>query len=594
MTGPRLPALVQSQFRLPAVPQPLVPKAVAGAVQPCPEEGRDSSYLPCDARLLRIAQKGKKETQVVSCTTSARDDPSLDYAQRELLDGADLLLECVADYRTLGLFGYDKPKTEIEDKTHAVLVLTGETMPACPHGRHETLRVIIDGVDEKKLPLFQTNEAISLLAPDLDRGGFSVLGYAWPFGDQRRRAIRVHLDSCGLRPGQNPVRSLSGRVLIWPKEHWQISWKIPALRSREISGGNYQQFGEKAGTVSESAYKEASGWGASRTEMAYEQSTRVSDRERVTSDKFSASSNFKSYSGETELTTRDGQMSVKRTETATISAGPLAEKEWTATSETGEPTEVTSGWKVKPVIILKQNENELEVTEILNTVLQMAQQFRKFSEDFCDCIPKLGFWVECSAAFMAGEISGVWGMEPAKAASHARIWQAERFFKFKIDIQLLDVKAKAFFGLKIAWGKFGKWALLNIEVGAFAEFEATASVKADFHEWTRSGKAVKAEGKISAKGGARGTAHLLGIGYDSERSLTMPGEIEADLTVGGDAFLSVSGKIRFKRFIIVLKASGPFHEERDGSFLAPKGKGDLWNKEFCWPKGRDKVGEITT
>lgn len=220
-------ALMPQQAQAPA----LAPSTTTGVVQPC--SLNPSHYLPCDVITLKMDHLPQTRAdgiaESVSCFQAASRDPSLSQAFKDLLDGADLLLQVVADRKT-GAVG-EKEST----LRHARIALSGELAPECTYGLHQSGTYVIQ--KEAKSGTFaasSSNPPISLLALPID-GVLDKLISLWPFGSGQHSSMWVELASCGVRGGSAAVGTLRGRVEIFPNDKIEIFLRIPPYSKQSQS-----------------------------------------------------------------------------------------------------------------------------------------------------------------------------------------------------------------------------------------------------------------------------------------------------------------------------------------------------------------------
>ena len=483
----------------------------------CGQPSPKTSYVPCDVEHLLL--KNTTDDQEIGCIVEAHYDTSLSARQREKMNGADLLLECLADYEND--YG-DKPSKKVN------LQIEAKTAPDCALQQHPLLTAKPiqnrDLVDKDHEVVIGSLAPISILAPSTRRGGSAHnkgwLAKFWNFNfNDRVKIYEVRVESCGVRPNADPVGNLTGRVLIYPNESWKLTLNIPAFKTiSKTKSGSLSLSKDGWSKERASSNSSTSGWG--RTGSSYAQSSTSNSKESLSTESASYTDDW-STSGFSETSGTKGETayySEKETETHRTAWG---EEKYSFSDSTDAPMSFLGEQKLvfRPSFSLTLNGQELDISRRINNILSIAKTIRDTWNDLQKWAPKVGWSASLDIAFLEGSITGGWGYR-ASSYKHPRIAEIEEYYQLAIKVTLFKCVATISFGIDI---QVENWFTGRNLVELILKVSGSIKVLVPLEKEFTSGDAKATPAKISAQSKAElkviGRAALLDYVYEASASI---------------------------------------------------------------------------
>jgi len=499
-------------------------------VQGCGPAAKESVYQPCDVDFLEIGNRAdEKASAKVRCTQPAGWDGTLNAEQKKLLGSDDLLLQTVADFHRDG--SYDPSKM-----TEALIILSGTTSPDCPTSAHRRLTWLpVSNAPDDAVPQIWVGNmsapAQKMLAQSTRAqvGGF--LERFWPFGMSDTVVYRTEISSCGVRDGATPKRELSGRVEVLPDVKYKLSLKIPSFYTmkREREGEYDLKTGTQTTSVERSTSSNFGRDATSQTSSTEERKGKKGEDEISGFSFDTEETSVRESGGDTYRTssregTKKGEAYLSETESV-MTHGWVLDKELSYTDSTDKDAALKEEIKSGTNITLTRNGQEIDIVKSIENIIKIVKDIQKAWDNFEKAVPKVGWQASLEIEIFTGTFTGEWGIRPKKAATHARIWETERYFKFDIAIKVFYLKVDIGFGFEfIVENWFSSHPLLEIIAKITGAVSVDVSLSAAV-EWNRKDTL---ESKLSAKPLASlvGVARASAIGYTFNASCSIEAGIE--------------------------------------------------------------------
>jgi hypothetical protein len=483
-------------------------------ISPCPYANKPpQTRQPCDVDLLMMTDF---QTGVfVKATAKLADKPVKD-APPHLVDDLkqfDIVLERAVDYEGMRIAGTsrnaEKPKIKLD------LQVGTRIVGSCLHADHPLIKMSPMGLTHAEPKADRQWKAVKSDRmqmegwPSLDKAaanaghsGVSLFAPLWVFG-ANPQSWRVSAESCAIRESGKPLGSLSGLVRIYSHDEYEFSFSFPAAvgfsasksGSVNVKGSHkhdtstsLSQFGQ---TVSSTEKSDATNRDGSRSSSS-SSSTLENGVLNTEGGKAEWDANGKLQSAtlsSNKQTTGDSKLILVRNTNS--ASGKLEGGQYTGSGKYSQGQYVNEDFdqesEFRPMISLKKNDRELDVTKFLNNLFNLEAKIKKAITDIKDLVPSVGWKVSLDLKVLEGSITGKWGVQNAedvdsKSGKPIYAYQTDRY-----------VAVRKYYGFEFAVTVFG--ATLTLMVGV--------EVKVNAVFWDVGELTIKLEGKLAGEVGLK-------------------------------------------------------------------------------------------
>lgn len=483
----------------------------------------------CNVTAIRVSDG-------IGARTVIADSP----ASPRLESGYDFLYEVTADYEG----------SETEKLKPTTVALEVPYAGRCPVKAHP---------DVTWYPLGSTNKAcreltMELVAPKVERNWGKTGWAVFASRGQEFQDYVVVAASCGIGSGSKVNATLRGLVRVYRTNKWDVTFELPPFRS----------------------------WKYERKELRQAKASDGFKVEKTESDKFTAKrfgtsvagggySTTRSHEGGTEFETSTGSSvvapgvvvssgrrsplnapsSASSFREIELPRGPTAigivESKKVTTSfddATGQvDIETSSELSVKPTFkfTISRNGRELEVVEVVQSIVNAVMLIKRTMSDFIDLVPQVGLKVSFDVSLLEGSLTGT--RERVLCPAAGRVARVDDKASFTVKLKFLAIKLEVSFGLAMksegVLDDLAQTELLAIEATIELIIEGSVEVSGTF---SRRSDVVKGAGEIKPTLKLNGHATIIGYKYGIEGVLD--GGLTAEATIDlNESPFRAAGKI---------------------------------------------------
>lgn len=515
-------------------------QGVNSATVQCPNN--KNTREPCDVEKMTIEDKTSKRSLSWDKKLT-KDQIPTETPERiaKLLKKYDVVLELMADYETTKIT-IDK-KNDKTVKKIANLVLDSKMIGTCPIGAHSLVKMqALNPVDngENKTWINVSKPSVEIMARSIagDKGGAAKwLQPFWMFADEVKEFV-VEVESCGVRKSGDINKNLTGLVRIYRNDKFSLNFKFPSFKeySREWSKNDT---GLKESTK-KNKY-ESKTWGRTTYENSNTSVVNESTGKNIqthTQGKMIGETYYKAEKSMGDKSfdeSANKRVITKETRTDSIAMSRSSAVQYDHNKQ--ELTDKAMPQQIRPTIVLKRNDHEVEISKTLNSLIKLQHDLTKAFNSIDKWVPQAGGKVTISISVFTGEIEGEWGNRIIENNSHPRYQVVESYLDLSFKLKVFEYSVDISVGLDVSSPAFMNWFgeklfEMVVKAGIKLSGEGTITSKVKITSRKPEIQKIKLEQDNKMDAYLVGKVTLAGKTLEAKGGLTTGIKFEGDLLVG--------------------------------------------------------------